>query len=130
MGMVREQGPGVNRPRPHLGQGGQADDEVGAVLAIPEDGAALEAPHHHVVEGPGGVEPGLAWHTGSIAAFALFANVPYYEVPVLERSVESLESSVNVALPVLQPLVAQKAGQSEDDSATAAETDNNNRADL
>ena len=75
--MVREQGPGEDRQRPHFGQRGQAGDEVGAILVIPEDGAALESPHHHVVEGPGGVEPGLAWHKGSIAAFALFANVPY-----------------------------------------------------
>ena len=63
--MVGEARPGVDRPGPGRGQGRQARDEIGAVYIIPEEGAALEPPHHHVVEGRGGIEPGLARHSGA-----------------------------------------------------------------
>jgi len=58
--VVREQGPGVDGEGPLLRQAGQASDEVRAVGIIPEDGAPLEPPRHHVAQGLGGIEPGLA----------------------------------------------------------------------
>ena len=44
--------------------GDQAGDEVGPARVIPEDGLALDLPHHHVVEDIRGVEARLAGHGG------------------------------------------------------------------
>ena len=63
VGVVGEERPGVDGEGAVRRQGGQAGDEVRAVRVVAEDGAALEAPHHHVVEGPRGIEAGLAWHS-------------------------------------------------------------------
>jgi len=60
--MVREEGPGVDGERPTLRQRGEAGDEIPAVRVIPEDGAPLEPPHHHVVEGVRGIQAGLTGH--------------------------------------------------------------------
>ena len=68
--MVRQEGPGVHGPGPRLGQGRHAGDEVFTVGIVPEDHAAFEPPHHHVVEGPvedsgrsaEGIQAGLAGH--------------------------------------------------------------------
>jgi len=49
--MVREQGPGVDRPGPLLRQPGHASEEVGAVVIVAEDRGAFDSPHHHVMEG-------------------------------------------------------------------------------
>ncbi len=62
MRMVREERPGGDRPGPGLDQGGQASDEVGAVLVIPKEGGPFNAPHHDVLEGSGGIETRLAGH--------------------------------------------------------------------
>jgi hypothetical protein len=62
MGMVREAGPGVDGESARLHERGQAGHEVGAVGIIPEDGGALDSPHHHVVEGLRRIEAGLAGH--------------------------------------------------------------------
>jgi hypothetical protein len=62
MGVVREERPGGDGEGAVRRQGRQAGDEVRAVRVVLEDGTALKAPHHHVVEGPphrGGV--GAAW---------------------------------------------------------------------
>ena len=60
--MVRKEGPGVHGPGPRLGQGRHAGDEVFTVGIVPEDHAAFEPPHHHVVEGIRGIQAGLAGH--------------------------------------------------------------------
>ena len=53
VGVVREEGPGVD-PEARCGhQGLQAADEIRPVGVILEDAPALESPHHHVVEGIG-----------------------------------------------------------------------------
>jgi hypothetical protein len=48
--------------RPVLGQSGQAEDKVGPIRAIAEDGPAREAAHHRVVGDAGRVEAGLVRH--------------------------------------------------------------------
>ena len=53
VGVIREQGPGVDGKDAVVGEGREARDEVRLILAIPKDGAPLQAPHRHVVEGAG-----------------------------------------------------------------------------
>jgi hypothetical protein len=60
--MIREEGPGVERQGALLGEEGEAGDEGRAVGVIPEAGPPLPAPHHHMVQGPGGIEAGVAGH--------------------------------------------------------------------
>ena len=62
MGMVRQEGPGIHGPGPPLGQGAAPGEKVRPVRVVAEDRGALDPPHHHMVEGLGRVEPGLAWH--------------------------------------------------------------------
>ena len=62
--MIGKQGPGVDREPRHSHEGGQADHEVPAIPVIAEDGGPLDPPHHHVVEGPRGVEARLAGQNG------------------------------------------------------------------
>jgi hypothetical protein len=50
VGVVGEEGPGVHRPGPLLGQDGDARDEVSAVGVVFEDAAALSSSHHHMKE--------------------------------------------------------------------------------
>ena len=47
---------------PPLGQGAAPGEKVRPVRVVAEDRGALDPPHHHMVEGLGRVEPGLAWH--------------------------------------------------------------------
>ena len=63
MGVIREQGPGIDGEPTLLRQGGEPRDEVGAVRIAAEDYLAVEAPHHHMVEDSGGIEARAAWHS-------------------------------------------------------------------
>jgi hypothetical protein len=63
--MVRQQRPGVDGQGLRLDQLGQAGEEVPAVPVVPEDRAALQTPHHDVLEDAGGIEAGTAGHVGS-----------------------------------------------------------------
>jgi hypothetical protein len=60
--MGREEGPGVDGEGALLCQAGQAGHEIGTVGIIPEDDAAFESPHHHVVEDTRRIETWLARH--------------------------------------------------------------------
>jgi len=62
VGVVGQEGPGVDGEGARFREGGEAGDEIRAVGIIPEEGAALDPPHHHVVESLWGVESGLARH--------------------------------------------------------------------
>ena len=62
MGLIGEQGPRVHAEPGGRNEIGQAAQEVGAIRVIPEDGAALDAAHHHMVEDARGIQAGLAWH--------------------------------------------------------------------
>ena len=48
--MVRQERPGVDGEGAALRQGGEVGHEVSPVHMICEDDAALESPHHHMVE--------------------------------------------------------------------------------
>ena len=60
--MIREQRPRVDGESALRDQAAQAGDEVGPVPVVAEDGRPLDPPHHDVVQGVGGVQPGLARH--------------------------------------------------------------------
>jgi len=53
-----------------LRQSGQAEDKVGPIRVIAEDGPALEAAHYRVVGDAGRFEAGLARHWGGVAPIA------------------------------------------------------------
>ena len=56
----------------------QPGDEVGPILVIPEEGAPLDPPHHDMVQGIGGIQPGATGHSGrSLAQSDESGNVPY-----------------------------------------------------
>jgi hypothetical protein len=54
--------PGVDREGPGLHQGGEAGHEVFSVRVLPDDGPALDPPHHHVVENAGRINSRTARH--------------------------------------------------------------------
>ena len=62
MGVVREDGSGIDGPRALLRPGGEAGDEVRAIRVVAEEDGPFISPHHDVVEGPRGIETGLAGH--------------------------------------------------------------------
>ncbi len=62
----------VDREGPRVAERTQAANELGAVSVIAEDGAALNFPHHHLVQDGESIE---AWREVS-QLFALFASVP------------------------------------------------------
>jgi len=62
MGVVREEGPGVDGSGALLRQPGEAGDEGRAVRVIPDDDALLHPSHHGVVQGVGRVEATFAGH--------------------------------------------------------------------
>jgi len=62
MGVVREEGPGVDGEGALRRQAGQAGDEVVAVRVVSEDRAALQAPHHDMVEDSRGIKTRLTRH--------------------------------------------------------------------
>jgi len=63
MRMVREEGPGIQRPGPLRRQRGQARDKVRPVGLVPEERGPLDPPHHPVVQGVRRIEPRLAGHS-------------------------------------------------------------------
>ena len=69
-GVIWAERPGIHGERPVLRQSGQAEDKVGPIRVIAEDGPALEAAHYHVVGDAGRVEAGLARHWGGVAPIA------------------------------------------------------------
>jgi hypothetical protein len=60
--VVREEGPGVDRPGPGVREARDPRDEVVPIRVVPEENAALQAPHHPVVEGLRGTQARLAGH--------------------------------------------------------------------
>ena len=62
--VVREHGSAVERGPDGDGDGPQAGYEVGAVPVVADEARPLEPPHHHVVEGRGGIEASEARHGG------------------------------------------------------------------
>lgn len=60
--MVGEQRPRKNGEPGPVDDLRQAGDEVGAIPVITKEQAPLDAPHHHVVQGPGGIEARAARH--------------------------------------------------------------------
>ncbi len=64
VGVVRQARPGEDGEGARLRECGQAPDEVPPVGVVPEDGAALQAPHHHVMERVRRIQAGLSRHGG------------------------------------------------------------------
>ena len=64
--MIGEEGPGVDRHRPSLGEGRQTADEVGPIPLIPEEDTAFDPPRHNMVEDAGGVEAWATRHGGRL----------------------------------------------------------------
>ncbi len=64
VGVIGQEGPGVDGEHPLLRQRGQAGDAVRPVRIIPEAGRALDPPHHHVVERVRRIQAGLSRHGG------------------------------------------------------------------
>jgi hypothetical protein len=62
VGMIREERPGKDAERLLLGELREARDNVGPVDVILENDPAFETPHHHMVEGSGGIETRLSGH--------------------------------------------------------------------
>jgi len=85
VGVIGQEGPGVHRDGPRLGQGGQAGDEVGAVGVVPEDGAPLPALHHHVVQGVWGIEARLAGHGTTLHFRGAHVKLLPHQRPLLQR---------------------------------------------
>jgi hypothetical protein len=77
VGVIGEQGPGVDGPGPGLGERRHTADKVVPVGVVAEEGRPLDPPHHHVVEDSRGIEAGLARHsTGRLVQIVLLGNVP------------------------------------------------------
>ena len=76
--MGREQGPRVHGEGRRLDQFPHADAEIAPIGVVPEEGAALESSHHHVVEDPGSIEARLPGHDQHKRPQSHFrSNVPY-----------------------------------------------------
>ena len=60
--VVGEQRPGEDGEPGPADDLRQAGDEVGVIPVISKEQAALDAPHHHVVQGAGGIEARAARH--------------------------------------------------------------------
>ena len=60
--MVREERPSVDGPGPLLREARYPADEVRPIAVVPENGAALQATHHDMVQGLRGIQAGLAGH--------------------------------------------------------------------
>ena len=69
-GVIWAERPDIHGERPVLRQSGQAEDKVGPIRVIAEDGPARGAAHYHVVGDAGRVEAGLARHWGGVAPIA------------------------------------------------------------
>ena len=99
VGMVREEGPGIHGEAGCLHQRPDPGAEVAPISVVPENGSALEAAHHHVVEDPRGIQAGLAGHDQrTISQSSFGSNVPH-DVPhecqggVLPRPRRSIDPS-------------------------------------
>jgi len=62
VGVVREEGPGVDGEGPRRRERPEARDEIGPVPVVPEDPAAFQPTEHDVVEHARRIEAGTAWH--------------------------------------------------------------------
>ena len=68
MGVVWQEGPGVDREAGRRPQRRQAATDVRAVGVIRDEAPALDPAHHHMVEHARGIEAGLAGYgTGRVA---------------------------------------------------------------
>jgi hypothetical protein len=77
--VVREQGPCVHGEPGRLDQAPHPGTEIAPIGVVPEDGAALEASHHHVVEDPRSIEARLPGHLNQKLLQNRFrSNVPYF----------------------------------------------------
>jgi hypothetical protein len=77
VGAVRGQGPGIDGEGGRLDQATHPGAEILPIRVVPEDGAALEAAHHHVVEAPRRIEARLPWHGHHTTSQHTFgSNVP------------------------------------------------------
>ena len=65
VGVVREEGPGVERRPGGRGEVAQSRHERLAVLCIGHDLPAFQPPEDHVVHRAGGIEPRLSGHRGA-----------------------------------------------------------------
>ena len=68
VGVIRQDGPGVDGYGPALYYAREAAEEVGPIGIVPEDGRPLDAPHHDMVQGAGGIQPRSARHAGAQAS--------------------------------------------------------------
>ena len=62
VGVIREEGPGVDSEGLRLGQGREAPDEVPPVGVVAKDRPPFDPAHHDVVEDARGIEARLAGH--------------------------------------------------------------------
>jgi len=76
--VVREQGPGVHGEGSRLDQSPHPGADIAPIGVVPEEGAALESSHHHVVEDPGTIEARVTRHDHPKRPQSHFrSNVPY-----------------------------------------------------
>jgi hypothetical protein len=70
----------------------QTGDELGAILVITKEQAPLDAPHHHLVQGPGGIEARTTRHGrhGTTVTQA-----------------KSMLSTISTLRPLIRPLILQ-----------------------
>ena len=67
VGVIRQEGPGVDGHVVRLRQAGQAAYKVLSVQIIPKNSTAFDAPHHYMMQGTGRVQAGAPWHAGSLS---------------------------------------------------------------
>jgi hypothetical protein len=70
MDMIGQEGPGVHRDRPGLGESGQAGHERGAIRIVPEDRPPLNPAGHDVMEDARGVQARATAHDARVRAAA------------------------------------------------------------
>lgn len=74
--MIREKSPGVDGKPGAWDEGFESGDEVGAIGIRVEDARPLDAPHHHMVQSPRGIQSRVARHDdGQIAGYDIQCNV-------------------------------------------------------
>ncbi len=66
MDMIREQGPGEHLGPAGRDLSGETVEKVRPVLIGAEEQRVLDPPGHHVVEHPGRIQAGTAWHEESL----------------------------------------------------------------
>jgi len=101
--VVREQGPGVHGEGSRLDQSPHPGAEIAPIGVVPEDAAALESSHHHVVEDAGSIEARLTGHDQQKLPQSHFrSNVPYTSriVPYISRPVYGRGERMRASGPV------------------------------